>query len=151
MGACFDQCKAFFDQESSFKEQILADANNRGYTPYQEETLDVSAQREGDTKEGLYFGREVARGSREAEIPLHGPNQWPDPEVLPHFRSAIEAYFQACTSAGFTCALLPPAVSFATERIVRISTQDDALHCLNKIMFAIQDLPQMLFGIRQVA
>ena len=49
----------------------------RGYTPMSEETLDAPNQTEGDTKEGLYFGREVPPGSEEAHMPLHGPNQWP--------------------------------------------------------------------------
>ena len=42
-----------------------------------EETLDAPHQTEGDTKEGLYFGREVLPDSEEAHMPLHGPNQWP--------------------------------------------------------------------------
>ncbi len=42
-----------------------------------EETLDAPNQTEGDTKEGLYFGREVPAGSEDAHLPLHGPNQWP--------------------------------------------------------------------------
>ena len=42
-----------------------------------EETLDAPNQTEGDTKEGLYFGRDVPSGSEEAHMPLHGPNQWP--------------------------------------------------------------------------
>ena len=42
-----------------------------------EETLDAPNQSEGDTKEGLYFGREVPPDSKEACMPLHGPNQWP--------------------------------------------------------------------------
>lgn len=49
----------------------------RGYTPMSEETLDAPNQTEGDTKEGLYFGREVSADSEEAHMPLHGPNQWP--------------------------------------------------------------------------
>ncbi len=40
-----------------------------------QETLDPSRQKQGDTKEGFYFGREVAPGSAEAALPLHGPNQ----------------------------------------------------------------------------
>ena len=42
-----------------------------------EETLDAPHQTEGDTKEGLYFGREVPPDAEEAHMPLHGPNQWP--------------------------------------------------------------------------
>ena len=51
----------------------------RGYTSYTYETLDPEKQTEPDTKEGLYFGREVPEDSEEARTrPLHGPNQWPD-------------------------------------------------------------------------
>lgn len=82
--------------------KILADANNRGYTPYQEETLNP-LQSAGDTKEGLYFGREIPKGDPEAEIPLHGPNQWPDPAQVPLFRSTVMQYYEACTQVAFRC------------------------------------------------
>lgn len=39
------------------KAALLADENNRGYTPFAEETLDPQHQSRGDTKEGWYFGR----------------------------------------------------------------------------------------------
>jgi hypothetical protein len=39
------------------KLKLLADENNRGYTPFAEETLDPANQSRGDTKEGFYFGR----------------------------------------------------------------------------------------------
>lgn len=39
------------------KQKLLADENNRGYTPFAEETLDPDNQTRGDTKEGFYFGR----------------------------------------------------------------------------------------------
>jgi isopenicillin N synthase-like dioxygenase len=41
------------------------------------ETLDPSNQSEGDTKEGIYIGQEIAADSEDAKLPLHGPNQWP--------------------------------------------------------------------------
>jgi non-haem dioxygenase in morphine synthesis N-terminal len=102
--ACFEQCRLFFAQPDDFKNAILADQNNRGYTPYQEETLDPGSQSGGDTKEGLYFGREVQPHEPDASKPLHGPNQWPDSTALPHFRPAVEAYFCACTDLGLRCA-----------------------------------------------
>ena len=44
----------------------------------QEETLDPKTAKSPDTKEGLYFGREVPESSNEAQsTPLIGPNQWP--------------------------------------------------------------------------
>jgi hypothetical protein len=39
------------------KQKLLANENNRGYTPFAEETLDPEHQSRGDTKEGFYFGR----------------------------------------------------------------------------------------------
>ena len=59
-----------------------------------EETLDAPNQTEGDTKEGLYFGREVPSDSEEAHMPLHGPNQWPAKVCLrlpycPYCRTSI--------------------------------------------------------------
>lgn len=62
----------------------------RGYTPMADETLDPANQCEGDTKEGLYFAREVAADSAEARLPLHGPNQWPPPVCS-----------QSCKQSGF--------------------------------------------------
>jgi isopenicillin N synthase-like dioxygenase len=74
-----------------------------GYTEFGEETLSPATQSQGDTKEGLYFGREVPLDDPEAATPLHGPNQWPDPEKLPHFRTAMMDYFDACTAVGHRC------------------------------------------------
>lgn len=97
----FEQLRLFFSLPANEKIKILADGNNRGYTPYQEETLNPSVQSVGDTKEGLYFGREVPKGDPEAETPLHGPNQWPDPAIVPLFRPTVMQYFEACTRLGF--------------------------------------------------
>ena len=67
----------------------------RGWTPLSEETLDVANQSEGDTKEGLYFGREVSAASPDAGMPLHGPNQWPSP-----VRCTTGAWMPAITLSG---------------------------------------------------
>lgn len=99
----FEQFRNYFSLPLEEKMRMLADANNRGYTPYQEETLNPSLQSIGDTKEGLYFGREVPKGDPEAGTPLHGPNQWPDPSLVPLFRPIIMQYFEACTQAAFRC------------------------------------------------
>ena len=66
-----------------------------------EETLDPAQSRRGDTHEGLYFGRHVDEGSPEAELPLHGPNQWPAESLVPGYRAATEAYQEAVTALGF--------------------------------------------------
>eukprot|EP00879_Flechtneria_rotunda_P019606 GHRR01020600.1.p1 GENE.GHRR01020600.1~~GHRR01020600.1.p1 ORF type:complete len:269 (+),score=76.30 GHRR01020600.1:898-1704(+) len=82
------------------KQAMLADANNRGYTPFAEETLDPDNQAVGDTKEGFYFGREVPKDSPEAKQPLHGPNQWPSEDLVPRFRATVTEYFDAVTAVG---------------------------------------------------
>lgn len=55
----FSTVKDLFALPLEEKMKILQDENNRGYTPYGEETLDPENQSEGDMKEGYYFGREV--------------------------------------------------------------------------------------------
>lgn len=99
--------KAFFALPAEEKLKIVAKNNKnfRGYTPMkaspaqsllhkgksshrmpkkdsksaaQEETLDPKGAKSPDTKEGLYFGRDVPEDSPEARTtPLTGPNQWP--------------------------------------------------------------------------
>ena len=56
-----------------------------------DEILDAANQSEGDTKEGIYFGPEIAQDDPDAALPLHGPNQWPDSvrSARPHWRPPI--------------------------------------------------------------
>ncbi|DBA70484.1 TPA: hypothetical protein ACH3X2_011889 [Trebouxia sp. C0005] len=89
------QNKAFFNLPLEDKLTIVADSNNRGYTPMAEQTLDPDHQSQGDTKEGLYFGREVPADSEEAKLPLHGPNQWPPEALLPGYKAAMNTYMDA--------------------------------------------------------
>lgn len=96
----FDQQRQIFALPTEQKMKLLQDANNRGYTPFREETLDPPRQVHGDTKEGFYFGREVPSTSPEAAKPLHGPNQWPDPQLLPRYREVTQAYFDALYGLG---------------------------------------------------
>jgi isopenicillin N synthase-like dioxygenase len=83
------------------KLKMKADTNNscRGWTPLGEQTLDAKNQREGDTKEGFYFGREVSLVSPEASKPLHGPNL--NPALLPHLRPTYEQYIADLNALGF--------------------------------------------------
>lgn len=93
----FAASKEFFDLPEASKRTVLQDANSRGWTPMGEETLDPARQRSGDTKEGYYIGREVAKGSAEADLPLRGPNNWPDEDALglTAFRAPMQAYYDA--------------------------------------------------------
>ncbi|PSC75554.1 Adenine guanine permease AZG1 [Micractinium conductrix] len=102
--AAFAAQRAFFSRTLEEKMRIKANKYYRGYTPFAEETLDPQRSRHGDSHEGLYYGRHVEEGSPEAELPLHGPNQWPDETALPGYRAATEAYLQAVAALG--CRLL---------------------------------------------
>jgi isopenicillin N synthase-like dioxygenase len=97
----FEQIRAFFALPLHVKLQIKQDENNRGYSPLYEQNLNPAEQKyRGDTCEGMYFGREIALDDPEASLPLHGPNQWPQPELLPEFRQTIEAYYAANRKLG---------------------------------------------------
>ena len=101
MESVFKETQSLFALPFEEKMRIKADKNNRGWTPLGEETLDPAHQSEGDTKEGFYFGREIAHDSEEASKPLHGPNQWPNPDLLPLLRLTYEKYIQSVTALGF--------------------------------------------------
>lgn len=102
--AFFDHCRRLFALPLADKMTMLQDVNNRGYTPMAEETLDPETQSAPDTKEGFYFGREVAPGSEEASKPLHGPNQWPDKALVPGFREGAMQYYDALKALAMRCA-----------------------------------------------
>ena len=75
-------------------------AHNRGWTPLGEETLDPARQSCGDTKEGYYIGRDIGSDHKLAHLPLHGPNVWLPPNVLPGWRENMERY--AAHTSTFT-------------------------------------------------
>ena len=60
----------------------------------------------GDTKEGYYIGREVDTSSKEAELPLHGPNVFPDDALTPGFQSVMTEYYDTMSKLGFHVAQL---------------------------------------------
>jgi isopenicillin N synthase-like dioxygenase len=96
----FDRCRALFALPLEEKRKMLQDENNRGWTPYGEETLDPDNQTKGDTKEGFYFGRDIPADDPEAALPLHGPNVWPREDLVPGFRAAAEEYMAKLTDLG---------------------------------------------------
>ena len=67
-----DAQRAFYALSKATKLKAKQNENNRGYTPFGEETLDVKAK--GDSKEGYYIGREC--DECEAHLPLRGKNMW---------------------------------------------------------------------------
>jgi isopenicillin N synthase-like dioxygenase len=98
----FEQSKLLFDLSQEEKEQLSDKTTSRGYTNMQEETLDPAQQKEGDTKEGYYIGREIPVDSpRYDPQKLRGPNQWPTKQRLPNFQSVMEEYHSKATTIAF--------------------------------------------------
>lgn len=97
----FAASKALFDLPLEEKTKLSDKVMSRGYTAMQEETLDPSVQREGDTKEGYYIGREIpVEDPRYDPAKLRGPNQWPVPAILPDFRPIMEDYHSTITDVA---------------------------------------------------
>ncbi|KAF0682917.1 Aste57867_25005 [Aphanomyces stellatus] len=104
LAALYDEMQNFFTQSEAEKRKVLANANMRGYTPMNEETLDPAVQTQGDTKEGYYICREAH--SDELHLPLHGSNVFPNPLDYPSFRTVTETYFSRMSALGFHVAQL---------------------------------------------
>lgn len=104
-----DQSKALFDLDLSTKLQIKDSILNRGYTAFEEESLDPAVQTtRGDTKEGFYIGVDVPEDSPDYNpAKLKGPQPWPSPETCGKgfdctaFRETMEQYFKEASSVGF--------------------------------------------------
>jgi isopenicillin N synthase-like dioxygenase len=97
----FEQSEELFALSKSEKECLSDKTMSRGYTNMQNETLDPAHQTEGDTKEGYYIGRDIPiNDPRYNPMKLRGPNQWPDPEALPHFRPVMENYHDKASKIG---------------------------------------------------
>ena len=96
-----DAQTAFYALSKATKLKAKQNENNRGYTPFGEETLDVKAM--GDSKEGYYIGREC--DECEAHLPLRGKNVWLTDEDIEEndmdakgigrqFREGMEKYYE---------------------------------------------------------
>ncbi|MEK9662071.1 MAG: 2-oxoglutarate and iron-dependent oxygenase domain-containing protein [Alphaproteobacteria bacterium] len=95
----FAMSKAFFalPLETKLAVDMRNSPHNRGYMPFEGETLDPS--KPGDLKETFNLGLELAADDPEvlAGMPFRGVNQWPD---LPGFRAAMLDYFDAIWALG---------------------------------------------------
>jgi isopenicillin N synthase-like dioxygenase len=95
----FEQAGAFFalPLEKKMAVAMFRSPHNRGYMPFEGETLDST--KPGDLKETFNLGLELAADDPEllAGVPFRGLNQWPD---LPGFRDAMLAYFDAVWALG---------------------------------------------------
>lgn len=103
-----DQSKLLFDLPLEEKQLISDKSMSRGYTAFEEETLDPERQTKGDSKEGFYIGKDVPADSPEYDpTKLTGPNQWPSPEKCPSmmdcqaFQDVMNEYRSECIRVGF--------------------------------------------------
>jgi isopenicillin N synthase-like dioxygenase len=95
----FAMARAFFalPLEAKMAVAMANSPHNRGYMPFEGETLDPD--RPGDLKETFNLGLELAADDPEvmAGMPFRGLNQWPE---LPGFRDSMLAYFDAVWTLG---------------------------------------------------
>eukprot|EP00537_Pseudo-nitzschia_pungens_P006537 CAMPEP_0172361056 /NCGR_PEP_ID=MMETSP1060-20121228/4952_1 /TAXON_ID=37318 /ORGANISM="Pseudo-nitzschia pungens, Strain cf. cingulata" /LENGTH=255 /DNA_ID=CAMNT_0013083201 /DNA_START=441 /DNA_END=1207 /DNA_ORIENTATION=- len=95
----FEASKGLFELPLEEKTKLSDKVTSRGYTAMQEEKLDPPNQKEGDTKEGYYIGREIpVEDPRYNPAKLRGPNQWPEVSELPNFRPVMEDYHSRATA-----------------------------------------------------
>ena len=103
----FRASKELFALPVEEKKALSDPVMSRGYTAMQEETLDPSKQRIGDTKEGFYIGKDVPKDSEEYNpAKLAGPNMWPSESLSPSmedcdgFKETMNRYRAACSRVG---------------------------------------------------
>jgi isopenicillin N synthase-like dioxygenase len=101
IAAVYAEAKRFFDLPVAEKEKIAIErsACHRGWFRLGGENLDPAKQAEGDFKEGLKIGRDLATSHERvlAGLPLHGPNQWPE---LPGWQAVMQGYYDEMVELG---------------------------------------------------
>jgi len=92
----FRQSQLFFAQPHQRKLDLVTDKSQcrRGYESLRVQTLEPGAP--PDLKEGFLAGLDLTSDHPAVRNdPInHGPNQWPEPQQLPHFRGVMTSYFQ---------------------------------------------------------
>lgn len=131
----FAAAKRFFalSEEQKLALHISRSPLHRGYFPLFEENTDPALT--ADLKEGFDLARDLPADDPEVRAgkPLHGPNLWPDEDLVPGFRAAVEDYFAALRRLaeqlmrGFALALALPPDWFA-DKIDRPLAQLRLLH-----------------------
>lgn len=99
------QSQAFHALPLAEKLALKLDRNFRGYIPINTSTIktsSVASVTKPNQSESLMLMHEVAADDPRALAgePLQGPNQWPDPALLPSFRTVAEAYVAEMTTLG---------------------------------------------------
>ncbi|KAI9013535.1 hypothetical protein DFJ74DRAFT_682397 [Hyaloraphidium curvatum] len=79
---------------------------------------------------------------------LHGPNRWPDPELIPDFRPVITEYMDRCEALGrrlcrLICRMLGAPESYATRYFEDVEDPTDlARFCTLNHYPPIQEIPE---------
>ena len=99
------QSQAFHALPLDEKLKLKLDRNFRGYIPINTSTVktsSVATVTKPNQSESLMLMHEVAADDPRALAgePLQGPNQWPDPVLLPEFRTVAETYVSQMTRLG---------------------------------------------------
>ena len=93
----FDAAGRFFALPQAEKSRIAIENSpcHRGWFALGGESLDARAHPEGDYKEGIKIGQDLAADHPRVRegIALHGPNQWPD---IAGWQPTIQRCFDAC-------------------------------------------------------
>ncbi|ELR24593.1 oxidoreductase [Acanthamoeba castellanii str. Neff] len=97
----FAEGKRFFGECPHDKKESIHMRNNAVFRGWFELQGEYTSKKK-DFKEGLYFGAELGDDAEEvkAKLPMHGRNQWPDPELFPGFDKLIIDYMDALTELG---------------------------------------------------
>ncbi|XP_048231110.1 2-oxoglutarate-Fe(II) type oxidoreductase hxnY-like isoform X2 [Ricinus communis] len=110
----FEESSKFFSLSLDDKKKLLR-KEYRGYSPLFAENLDPSSRPEGDSKESFDIGN----------LEKSNLNQWPSEEVLPHWRSTMEAYYCKVMSAGKRLSsLMALALNLEKDYFERIGALD---------------------------
>ena len=90
----FSLSRAFFSLPPSTKALYLSNRHNRGYTPFEDESLSGGR---GDTKEGFYIG---VHRPPDAHHPLYGPNVVVSDEHVPGWAAGWAEYMDGCRAVA---------------------------------------------------
>lgn len=103
----YDELRRFFALPDEEKLKIRINEQRVGYVPAKSSvyvTSTVNENTKPDLNEVLLNVRERPADHPELvarERSFHGPNQWPDEDLLPGFRSNLMAYYDAIEALGF--------------------------------------------------
>jgi len=96
MNQLFSSSRAFFDLPLDDKLSVRNEQTNRGFIPFQSETLDPKKSTEPDLNEGFYIATDIPNDSPLANLPLHSPNIYPSQSLLANFKSTLIQHQQEC-------------------------------------------------------